>query len=985
MKALKRIVCILIAVLLIVPFGVLPKDIFAKDGMIKIYTSEDDAQPGDYYLDTDGIYESLYDSRYAMYILYYHATESEAKAYAEERAPKDYEDFLNADWYVDPEGPRICVDFPEGATLTEYLNINEQYTYLEMVGRLHVKDIESLEWLPVTIPASEDALSELGHGDYYLDLGEIYKERYLEVYNFYTAHPEYMEGWEEGHLEEICNEYAADYVKNMSNGELYVRPDDPFFRVRRETVDTSGERVTAYFPHDSYTSMMDDISPYIKGYHDYSNITNWDWRFDPETLSAEVYVTVKCYLGELDGTNDEIVEKVENVASEIIEEPTETKDGTIKFTATYILPGNGLPYTQTKTFRIPAKGDVQRLEIVRQPEDATVQYPDGASFTVEVNDPSFVSSYQWIMGDGTKEYTLDGLTADDSTLVVPSTGMFNEYFYYYCIITDKNGNEVVSDTAYLYIPNYQERKPVLYVNDYALEPGDTLDLSTTPVGSGIVTFEDDHDMVFENIKVTASGRSMDRAYGAGGTGILLVGDSNFSDEYHMVFKGKCTVIDDYYDPEMDESGVALNADLISGDHEGYAGTLYIEGDGDLTLVGGTYALYSSGYLEICSDIKTMPYDEHMCRGMYAKIINVNEGVHVDIKSKGTAITAQETIYVRDGAVVDVDMTANHFFNQDTEGKGLFCMDLYCYKAELNISSHGRAEDFVLYDKSIAYMCAIEANGSVDFSGTKVNISMDADEGEYVYANNFVGISGTPLQGVVVENGADVKIEIDSPYILKSYGIYARGTDVYEIDDYGQMIPVHIPSGSIFVDKGSRLDIDVCTSGHVTGIEVTKDVGVNDGDLKVSARSYDTAIIIAVDTAEFNVNLTDSKYSVDLSAPEGSALIASDIERVKDTEFTEDYEPKLITINKEAKILVPEDGVVCCYGFDPWRKVTPVETVLSKADPENAATRILIAVPKPPAPPTGDNMSIWLMLMVACIGAAIVLIKKYRQTVRLYGK
>ena len=283
------------------------------------------------------------------------------------------------------------------------------------------------------------------------------------------------------------------------------------------------------------------------------------------------------------------------------------------------------------------------------------------------------------------------------------------------------------------------------------------------------------------------------------------------------------------------------------------------------------------------------------------------------------------------------------------------------------------------------MSAIDANGSVGFNGTSVSISMDADEGEYVYAQNFVGISGEPLQGVNIENGADVKIKIDSRYIYTSYGIYSLGTVIYEYDDYGELIPVQIPSGNIFVDNGSRLDIDLHSSGHVTGIEVQRAVNVGDSDLKVNVESYDTAIIIGVDTAEFNVDLSDSKYSVDINAPEGSAIIASDSERVTETEFTEDYEPKLITINKEAKILVPEDGVVCCYGYDPWRKVTPVETVLSKADPENAAQRVLIAVPKPPAPPTGDSAVLWALIMAACIGAAVILIRKYRQTLRVYGK
>ncbi len=62
MNVLKKILCILIAVMLIVPFGALPKESFAEAGIIEVYTSADKAAPGEYYLNTDGIYQSLYDA-----------------------------------------------------------------------------------------------------------------------------------------------------------------------------------------------------------------------------------------------------------------------------------------------------------------------------------------------------------------------------------------------------------------------------------------------------------------------------------------------------------------------------------------------------------------------------------------------------------------------------------------------------------------------------------------------------------------------------------------------------------------------------------------------------------------------------------------------------------------------------------------------------------------------------------------------------------
>ena len=60
------------------------------------------------------------------------------------------------------------------------------------------------------------------------------------------------------------------------------------------------------------------------------------------------------------------------------------------------------------------------VSITRQPEDVVVTFPEGASFSIEVNDPDAVVSYQWVMVDieGT-EFVLDGVTAKTDTLVIP--------------------------------------------------------------------------------------------------------------------------------------------------------------------------------------------------------------------------------------------------------------------------------------------------------------------------------------------------------------------------------------------------------------------------------------------------------------------------------------------------------------------------------------------------------------------------------------
>ncbi len=44
-----------------------------------------------------------------------------------------------------------------------------------------------------------------------------------------------------------------------------------------------------------------------------------------------------------------------------------------------------------------------------------------------------------------------------------------------------------------------------------------------------------------------------------------------------------------------------------------------------------------------------------------------------------------------------------------------------------------------------------------------------------------------------------------------------------------------------------------------------------------------------------------------------------------------------------------------------------------------ASRVLIAVPKAPAPPTGDSLILWLAVMAACLAVAYLLAAEIRKT------
>lgn len=67
-----------------------------------------------------------------------------------------------------------------------------------------------------------------------------------------------------------------------------------------------------------------------------------------------------------------------------------------------------------------------------------------------------------------KIFDLEGVSAQTSKLIVPSTVRSSGALDYYCVITDKKGNRLESEHATLDIDNQEEYKPVFYVCEYAI-------------------------------------------------------------------------------------------------------------------------------------------------------------------------------------------------------------------------------------------------------------------------------------------------------------------------------------------------------------------------------------------------------------------------------------------------------------------------------------------------------------------------------------
>ena len=968
MKLVKRSLSLILALVLILSASAF---IFAEEGeeTKRIYMKPDGLSAGDYYFDlSESIfdYDWFYNSRYMTGRYYGGMSDEEAEAYAADMAPKDVEAFLNAEWSIGKESLRLYADFHGH----DFTNIFEVYYYqTNMLEMLREVGLESMEWDPVAMP--EHADDEFAHGQYYYDLNTLYDHFFQEEYAFYQDHPEYTEGKTEEEIAQMCHDSVmSTYIDPTRASEYFIRPDDPLFRVKRVATNDEGTFVM-YYPYEIMQGMGGifgfDESEYVVEYHDYYRCV-WQWQDEDHAIA-----NIICYLGEHDGTGDVHREVITDIEKVVVREATELRDGELQCTAH--ISFRGVESTDTHTFVIPATGDPERLTITSQPVDRTVSYPDGASFAITVDKPELVSSYQWIMTDGVRNYTLTGITASTPELKVNSTEELDSDLSYYCIVTDINGNVVTSDQATLYINNRDEIKTVLYVGDYGLEPGDTLDLSTTTLGSGVVTFDPDGlNITFDNVTVNTAGLSKDMIFTAS-AGVFLVGQPDSSLEYKMYFKGTCTFNNSVYDPDYDGGGVTINAHFLR-DGKLDKPLLIIDGDDDLNINGGLNSIYTDGDLEILTSFKAVPFDGHRLNSISASNVHIGDGAHVDITGIGTGILSNGTLFINGGAVIDLNITAPHLILYNTESKGIYCDRLYVDGAKLNIDMMAYPEYFEPYEKSISVMSAICCRNIATFDGADVNIKLGAELGDTYYANNFYGISGDASDGineVELINGAKVKIDIDTKGAYGGRGIAATGQE---------------PCAFVTLSDGSELDVNVKTSGHVFGIDVGQPVSVTDSTLRVNAASYDTAIVMGVMCPVMNVELTDSKYEVSLNAEKGIGLFATEprfteggqtgptaLEKnaVSPAAYEEGYEPKLIRIAGDAKILAPENGEINSYDFEHMGVVMPGESIYAADNTEEPAAKVLIAVPKPPAPPTGDDLLLWAALMAIMLTASVVLI------------
>ena len=563
--------------------------------------------------------------------------------------------------------------------------------------------------------------------------------------------------------------------------------------------------------------------------------------------------------------------------------------------------------------------------ITKQPEDVEVNYPDGASFHVEVDHPENVASYQWYLSDGWTVFELDGESAKTDTLILPSLEYTPNPHYLSCEITDKNGNKIHSEDAVLTNPNFDDDLKVLYVGEHGILPGETLDLAKEGVGSGTVTYDvNGVDATFENVHYSNETVIFDKRLSPS-MGVFFFGRHMEEPEIHFHFKGDNVFESVFFDEEYNNAGVVFNC--YFGIEEN-APTAVFEGDGTLTLNGGSNSIYADGNIDLAMKINATGLENVYSDAITGNTILVENGAELNLKPNGIGIRARGDLRTFEGSVISIDSIAPHVsvgptFKSLIQVAGV----MNCVGTEINLHGTAYPDTFIPYGNYLVNFTGITLDnlGDLNLDSTKIDISFDCEEGSDLYALNFCGIiGGENSSSLVLENGSSVNINIDVPTVTGSTGI---------------LFP-----GDVRVEEDCSISLNIASLGEASGIETLRGFIVNDGNVTSHVKSYNEQGVYGIVSGDILVNINDSKYAVSSIAEKGLALAADTGERSgEDVKPIDGYKARMINLAGKASIIEPKNAEINVCAVPGYGDFITAETVFVKGNLETPASEVKISV------------------------------------------
>lgn len=574
-------------------------------------------------------------------------------------------------------------------------------------------------------------------------------------------------------------------------------------------------------------------------------------------------------------------------------------------------------------------GTQSEVQITKQPQDLHVNYPDKFSFSVEVNHPELVESYRWYTGAFTEDQAgsfgpIMGERGAKATLDMPSIGPAQSAKPFKCLITTRNG-EIWSDVATLYVDNTDEDVPCVWVLDYPITLGQTLDLATTPYGTGTITFASFRypTVTFENVNF--SNKVIDSDLQS--IGLEMENWHNSFERIDFQFIGQNVWMNDYWEEDNHQGGFGFffHFPVSQG---GVIPTLRMFGD-PITFIGGTRAISGDVDLEIENNITIVGLPGRFTSGIYAHSITVRSGAVISGSIGGNLLYTSHSdsnvtgfILIEDDARVTGSISPGKVSVGGTQIFGIFAIEkLTIKKAIIDLVICPDYAYFESTKQGIMPLIALHSENSwVYTDGADVSIKIKpinvpaSDIGTLV--NTAQGISAIQVE---LWN-SKVSIEIDSSSFMAVCGINSvlvtiknTSLDVYA---HGSSLVSGIVSNLRFYNQQEeKWDSKITViESKVNVVAIADEYHLSEVEEGVFVPYYVDAGIRAY---EFDFQITGDNF-INIETNRASAIVATYDHVQGKVVPQEGYVAKHILFDK-VSVVTPKTYIVNQSSYNTWNE------------------------------------------------------------------
>ena len=590
--------------------------------------------------------------------------------------------------------------------------------------------------------------------------------------------------------------------------------------------------------------------------------------------------------------------------------------------------------------------------VSEQPQNTSTDFPHGATFTTSAEHPEDVVGYQWFEFDGGKWFKLEGESARTDTLYVTATDKFSDGHLFRCRLTDKDGKVTYTHKARLTITNAQELLKVLYVGEWALLPGESLDLDTKNIGTGEVSLATNGtDITLNNVHMTNDNIIYDYAC-APAIGIMFRTEKNEEPVYNVYLQGENEINNVAHD-SVGQGGTDLG--VVITDENSLWPQINIKGEQPLTLRGGSIGILATGHLNLDAPIQTITNDDILggkkmfSDAVRADEINVKKGTILDLQVNGGGLIAvstkksiQPSVNIEEGADVSirgsvVPPAGGSGIDPGEESNGsvdackylIHSYSINIDKATVKMNGSADPDDFPGEASVDVYsgMSAEQGKG-INITDSDVEIKMTAKDSNRAYVNEMDGIS-CDTRPVNITN-SNIDVDIQSKNIASSS---AFNTEV----------------GAEIVN--STFKANVLAKMNVAGILSGGTLEVTDSNLEANIEHKLNGEIEGYRATKLTTNFSKEGYAMSANVKDGPAfMINTNHSGSTDKEYDPNYQYKRFTFNG-SEVTNPVKSAISSTSRRQAGVYFYYETIYDTTDTSKPASSATIAYKKATPAPT----------------------------------